>query len=511
MVAHFRRRSAPFGRFGGGAPIALALGGAIALAGCDKLPLLAPSGSVITLFATSNVLGANGSVEIVATVIEQGATSGGTGAGTTTAGAGTPVHNGTLVTFTTTIGSIDPREARTHNGQVNVRLTGDGRSGVAKVTAFSGGASGTIELTVGTAAAKTVVLTATPQNLGPSGGSSKISALVQDESGNGLGAVPVTFTTTAGVVQPSTATTDDTGVATTTLTTPTAADVTATVGSITGTAKVTLAARTGISITPPATLQAGQPGSFTVGVSSSANVTNVTVGWGDGGSTSLGAISGSTTVSHTYINDGAYTVTATATDSAGNRESVSTVTTVLAPPPVQVTLQASSLQPVKGQIVTFTATTGTLPAGAVISHYNWDFGDTVTAPNLTSNTTTHIYTTTGPKDIKVTVVLSNGSTGQGLTSITVSDSPLPTVALSANPFNPTTSAPVTFTATVGALPFGVTISGYTWAFGEGGPPTSGTNPTIQYLYTSLGTKTAQVTVVLSDGRTASAQAIVIVS
>ena len=144
--------------------------------------------------------------------------------------------------------------------------------------------------------------------------------------------------------------------------------MTATVGAVQGTAKVTLAARTGISITPPASLQAGAPGSFTVGVSLvGQRHQRGRSSWGDGGSTSLGAISGSTTVQHTYNNDGAYTVTATATDSAGNRESVSTVTTVLPAPPVQVTLQASSTQPVKGQTVTFTATVGTLPAGAVIS------------------------------------------------------------------------------------------------------------------------------------------------
>src|SRR5512141_1376374 len=95
----------------------LAALGAIAIlsfaAGCDKVPLLAPTGSVINLFATSSSVPLNGEIEIVANVIEQGvATSGsgtGTGGGTTsttTAGAGTPVQNGTLVTFTTTIGRI---------------------------------------------------------------------------------------------------------------------------------------------------------------------------------------------------------------------------------------------------------------------------------------------------------------------------------------------------------------------------------------------------------------------
>src|SRR5262245_52241109 len=79
--------------------------------GCDKVPLLAPSGTVITLFPVTNTVALGGEVEITATVIEQGvaqtppATPPANGTPTTpatpTAGAGTPVQNGTLVTFTT--------------------------------------------------------------------------------------------------------------------------------------------------------------------------------------------------------------------------------------------------------------------------------------------------------------------------------------------------------------------------------------------------------------------------
>src|SRR3990172_6235095 len=184
MLPHFRRRSIPFGRHGGRVCLGVALAGALALSGCDKLPLLAPSGAGITPIATSNVLAANGSIDIFATVIEGGAAAGGT---TSTAGQGTPVHNGTLVTFTATIGTLDPREARTHNGQVSVRLKGDGRSGVAKVTAFSGGASGTVDINVGAAAAERIVLTGTPQQLPAAGGTVALAARVEDLSGNGLG------------------------------------------------------------------------------------------------------------------------------------------------------------------------------------------------------------------------------------------------------------------------------------------------------------------------------------
>src|SRR4030095_1626379 len=136
---------------------------------CDKVPLLAPSGSVISVFASANTVPLNGDIEVVANVIENGTTStpttpttpgtttpgtGTTGTtSTTTAGAGTPVQNGTLVSFTTTIGRIEPSEARTTNGQVKVRFIPGGQSGTATITAYSGGASGKIEnLLVGMAA-----------------------------------------------------------------------------------------------------------------------------------------------------------------------------------------------------------------------------------------------------------------------------------------------------------------------------------------------------------------------
>src|SRR5687767_13197735 len=41
-------------------------------AACDKVPLLAPTGSVITLFASSTTVATNGEIEIIATVIENG-------------------------------------------------------------------------------------------------------------------------------------------------------------------------------------------------------------------------------------------------------------------------------------------------------------------------------------------------------------------------------------------------------------------------------------------------------
>src|SRR5512140_2970256 len=70
----------------------------LVVSSCDKVPLLAPTGTVINMFATSNSVSLNSSVDIVATAIENGRDVG-SGSGTTTAsaGAGTPVQNGTLI------------------------------------------------------------------------------------------------------------------------------------------------------------------------------------------------------------------------------------------------------------------------------------------------------------------------------------------------------------------------------------------------------------------------------
>src|SRR5262245_15745847 len=100
---------------------------ALVAAACEDVPLLAPTGSTITLTASANVLPVNGRAAIVAQVI---------------AAAGTPPHSGTLSSLTTTLGSIEPAEARTDpNGRVNVRFNAGAINGTAVINATSGGAT----------------------------------------------------------------------------------------------------------------------------------------------------------------------------------------------------------------------------------------------------------------------------------------------------------------------------------------------------------------------------------
>ena len=118
---------------------ALAASLAILAAACDKMPLLAPPQSTIKLATASSVVQANGTTEILATVLES---------------SGTAVQNGTSVTFTTNLGAISPVQARTNNGMAVVQFLGNGQSGKATIRAVSGSAVSdpVLELTVGAAA-----------------------------------------------------------------------------------------------------------------------------------------------------------------------------------------------------------------------------------------------------------------------------------------------------------------------------------------------------------------------
>ena len=98
MISRIRRRSAL---------AALLFGSALLTVACQKVPLLAPSGSTITLTSSATALPVNGTADIIAQVIEA---------------AGTPPHSGTLVTFTTNLGSVQPSEAETDlSGRVVVK------------------------------------------------------------------------------------------------------------------------------------------------------------------------------------------------------------------------------------------------------------------------------------------------------------------------------------------------------------------------------------------------------
>lgn len=368
-------------------------------AACDKLPLLAPPSSTIRLSSASTNVQANGTTEIRATVLEP---------------SGTPVQNGTTVTFTTNLGTVNPVDARTFNGVATVQFLGNGQSGKASVRAISGGAaSDPLELSVGAAAAGRVTVSATPTAVPSTGGSTTVTAVVVDASGNPIGGVPVTFSTTAGSLSATVVNTDTAGVARTTLTTNQPASVTATAGGTTSTAaSITLASRPTVSISATGSPFEGGVTTLSITVTPAASggapIENVNVNYGDGTSDNLGSVSGPISVQHVYSDEGSYTPTVTATDSAGSSVTASTVIYVQ---PLLVSITATQ-QSAKA----FTFTANVNPSGASIASYTWSFGDG-TSVTESDSTTSHTYATSGNKNVRVTARTSTGSAASGTTTV----------------------------------------------------------------------------------------------
>lgn len=421
---------------------------------CERSPLLAPSGSTITLTAPTNALSSNGTTEITAQVMEAG---------------GTIPHSGTRVTFTTTLGRVEPVEASTDtSGRVLVRFVAGGTNGTATISATSGGATtgtnGALRISVGSASVGAVRVGANPASVSALGGSTTISASVLDVNGNVLPQVPVAFTTTAGALSSQLVMTDAAGVAQTTLTTTQQATVTASVGAqggssggtggggtgtgdggtttppttpttgqASGTVTVIVNAQAALVITPPTTApSAGLPSTYTFAVTAAATggsaVRSLRVTWGDGTSQDLGAVTGTASVQHTYESTGSYTITATLTDAAGNVQTVSTVVSVIpvASPTINITPSVPSSCTGAGACnVTFLLQI-TPPTGVGIVSVSVAFGPSATPPEqglggLTGSATlsARYPAGAGVQTVIVTVVDTLGRTTQGFTTINI--------------------------------------------------------------------------------------------
>ncbi len=416
----------------------------LAAVACEKVPLLAPSGSSIVLTAPTNALAANGSAEIVAQVLEA---------------AGTPPHSGTQVTFTTTLGRVEPSEASTDaNGRVTVKFTPNGTSGTAVITAASGGATtgstGALRIAVGSAAVGRVIVVATPNPVSASGGAATITANVVDLNGNALPSVAVSFSASAGSLGSSLVNTDASGAAQTTLTTSTQSTVTATVGvsstsssggagtgtgtgtatgtntgststQVSATVTVNVSSAPSILITPPTTPPSkGLPATYTFVVTAAAAngsaVRGVTVDWGDGIVQDLGSFTGSQAQTHVYSRDGSFQISATVTDIAGNANTTRTTVTVIPVPRPTVTVTATPQTVVVNGTVTFNIQV-LPPTGIGVQKTSISYGDGVTEDlgGATSVTRTHQYTVSGQKAVTVTVLDTAGQTTEGTTSVSV--------------------------------------------------------------------------------------------
>jgi hypothetical protein len=423
----------------------------LVMSACERVQLLAPTNSTITVSAPNRVLPLGGSTEVTAFVTEQ---------------SGTPVQNGTVVRFTSTLGSVTPPEVETRNGLAISTFLAGNTSGIAEVRATSGGATGgttttgtgttattsttnVIQITIGAAAVNTVTLRANPGTVSATGGTVELIANVVGENGRALEGIAVTFNTDQGTLSAPVATTNSSGEARTSLTTAQKASVTATAGTKTSTPATVVDVRAGpgvsITCTPAAgtgncaAVQASATGNtatvlFTVAKgTSTSNLRSVTIDFGDGTSQSLGNLAGgSATVSHTYAGPSstsprAYTAAVVAVDINGETSTASTavnITPRATPTPITLSFTADSCATAtsQGQRCTFTVSaTGGGEGGtgnATIESYSWDFGDGTEA-TTSSPTISHIYTSDGRYTVTSTARTADGRTARAQTEIII--------------------------------------------------------------------------------------------
>ncbi len=383
-----------------------------AVVACDRVPLTSPTGSSISISVERSVLPLNGQTVVRAIVTES---------------SGTPVHNGTEVTFQSSIGAVNPPSAQTINGVATATFIAGTLSGTGVIHAFSGGArtgsgnssSGGASVSVGAAAAGSISLSATPPSVSQSGGTVTISALVLDSGSNPLPGVSVIFSANAGALSATSALTDEGGIARTTLQTTQNTTVTARTGSVTpATVDVVVSAAPTVSIeVTPASPIAGVPVAITVTASSgtTANprqVQTLELDFGDGTRETRSNVTGTAAFTHTYSTAGGYTITARAVDVAGNtgvgsraivvaRAAAPTVTLTMTPNPADV-------NQIVGFSVTSTTTSG-LPVENIRVFINGELAYSTTG---SSGAFTRGFSATGTYTVIAEAVDSSGNVGR---------------------------------------------------------------------------------------------------
>ena len=385
----------------------------VVAAACDEVPLLAPTDSVVTLAIDSTTVGLNGTAELIATVIEP---------------AGTPVHDGTTVTFTTSMGVVEPRDARTEGGNARAVFRAGAQSGTATITAFSGSArSEPIEILLGGAAAERVTVRTEPASVPTTGGSVQVIAVVVDVSGNPLPGAPVIFSSDAGTLSSNSGVSDANGQARTTLTTNRETIVRAAVAGKEGTTTVRAVDLPILTVTPSANPVAGKAVTFTIAAPSGAGanpITNAVIDFGDGSPPAqLGPVpaTGSISTAHVYQRGDVYTVRATATDNTGQQGTSTTVVVVLRVVP-QLTLSVSPTSPTVGGVTTVSVNIVN-PENITVRSVTVFFGNgtqsSLGAPQSGTHSTSTVYTSAGTYTVRAELVDINGQVSEAATQVVV--------------------------------------------------------------------------------------------
>jgi gliding motility-associated-like protein len=224
------------------------------------------------------------------------------------------------------------------------------------------------------------------------------------------------------------------------------------------------------------------------------NATSFLWDFGDGQT----LISSSTSVAHTYIGLGPFTVTCSV--AVGTCTDMETHPVIFTPPPMTADFTFSTISYCNGGIVTLNIN-NILNADS----FYWNFGDGQFTTSSTNTSIIHTYSGLGPF---MATLYYYSSTGNCLDSVTypIILNPIPLIAsFNATPDSICIGGVITTTNTsnggTGSLIF-------SWDWGNGSPLATGSNPT--YTYPNAGTYTITLTATDAYGCTATSTNVVFV-
>ncbi len=154
--------------------------------GCDRPTPVAPEGATLTITANPAKIALDGSssITILARKLD-----------------GTPVNDGTEISLSTNLGTIEELVRTDPGGVARATLTGDGRVGTATVQAFSGAAGeATIDVTIGGLAAF-LEISANPLQIPRDGGTTNLLAQAFDIDNTPLVGTFIKFRSDIGTLE----------------------------------------------------------------------------------------------------------------------------------------------------------------------------------------------------------------------------------------------------------------------------------------------------------------------
>jgi len=422
--------------------------------------------------------------------------------------SGTPVPDGTVIFFSCSIGTIEPRKETLSGTTEALFQSNDNRSGVAAITVTSGNAEVTpdsVTITIGASGLKSLSLSASPPVLPVGGGAATLRVTAYDETFNPLANIPVTLSTNAGQLNSSgnVLFTNASGAAEDLLTTTETAEVTAKSGGVDASTTVHVETNEGPTaafVYSPTTPKVDEKVNFNASGSTDQDGTIVSFQWdfGDGHSGS------GQTVTHQFRDAGTFTVVLVVQDNSGNRGSTSQTVSVSEGEGPTASFVYSPANPAENETIYFNASESNDEDGTIES-FDWDFGDGTTGKG---ETITHRYGSGGSYTVLLRVTDDDGNIDNASQTVSVGDNESPVASFFFTPSNPVVNQVIQFNATESHDPDG-TIVAYQWDFGDGTPAAVGV--LVEHQFNSKGTYTVYLRVTDNSGNTDSASQTITVS